>query len=329
MTTTTRRRARHTIALTMSTLLAALLIAGCSGADSAGESSGTADIAPGRIDDRDRDATDGSEDTGEEAPDSAAENPATRTDEADQDLAGSRQALTAVELTKNRVVSTGTVSLSSTNPGGSVRETRQIVDEHSGQVAQEQTETTPEGEIEWARLVVRVPVDEFDQALTDLKQVGQLGSSTSESADVTEQYVDLQSRVRAQERSLERVELLYSRAESIRDIVAIEAQVANRQEELDSLKGRLRVLNDQTALSTITVHISHSRDAKPVDRDTAGFVAGLSAGWDQLTAMFVGTATGIGAALPFLLLVLPFALAFWLAIRLLTARRSRKAAARA
>lgn len=320
MTTTTGRRLRQSIAFTVPALLVAVLIAGCAGGGSSDDAGSTSDpgVAAGLAPDPGTDAQDGTQFSAEED---------TGTDQDTQAATETIQDTT--DLTKAKVVSTGTVSLSSKDPDQAMRTVYQIVDEHGGQVGDERAETSPDGDVEWARLVVRVPVDEFDDALADLKQVGRLGNSTRKSAVVTAEYVDLQSRVRAHERSLKRVELLYSRAQSIRDIMSIESEVATRQAALDSLKGQLRVLDDQTTLSTITVHVSQLRGAKPTTTKKAGFVAGLRFGWEQVKTLFVGIATGVGAALPFLMVAIPIGLVLWLAIRRLAARRSRKAEARA
>lgn len=305
MTNITGRRVRHTLALAATAVLVPSLLVGCSGSESGSDAGSSMVQEPG-----------------------IAEAPRAGEAEADGAADGAAQVQSApvadIALTQEKVVSTGTVSLSSRYPDRAVREVQQIVDEHSGQIGNERTETSPQGEIEWARLVVRVPTAEFDETIGDLKQVGRLESSTRKSAVVTDQYVDLESRVRAQQRSLKRVEVLYSRASSIKDIMAIESEVATRQAALDSLTGQLRVLEDQTSLSTITVHISERTRAEPVQRDQAGFLAGLSNGWSGLVGVLVGLATVAGTVLPFALVLLPLALVVWLIGRRLLARRTRK-----
>ena len=71
--------------------------------------------------------------------------------------------------------------------------------------------------------------------------------------------IDTGVRVRAQEASLKRVELLLAEAKSLKDIIWIESQLTNRQAELDSLKSQQTWLKDQTSLSTITVDITAKR----------------------------------------------------------------------
>ena len=91
--------------------------------------------------------------------------------------------------------------------------------------------------------------------MAELEKVAQLESSSRNSEDVTTEVIDTEVRIRAQAESLKRVELLLARAQSIRDIVSIEAQLTRRQADLDSLKSRQAYLADQTSMSTITVFL--------------------------------------------------------------------------
>lgn len=203
-------------------------------------------------------------------------------------------------VAQRSVISTATVSLTSDDVADARFDVQKLVDEYGGEVAEEQTEGGED--MRRSRLVIRVPSNRFDEAVSALEQVGALQSSTRKSEDVTTKVIDVAARIRAQEESLRRVEILLGRATSIRDIVAIEAQLTRRQAELDSLKSQQAFLADQTSLSTITVHIERTEKADPKDdpdSDDTGFLGGLEAGWNALTTFGSGVATVTGALLPF------------------------------
>lgn len=221
-----------------------------------------------------------------------------------------------------RVVSTGTVSLVSDDVADTRFEVQRLADQYDGQVAESQTDTGKDGEVVRSRMVLRVPVADFDEAMDAIEQLADLRSSEQGSDIVTEKYVDLQARVRAQEASLERVELLFTRAQGIRDIMAIESQLTSRQADLDSLKGQLRALDDRTSMSTITVHLERASSSRErEDEEGSGFLAGLAAGWDALSSTLVVAVTVIGAVLPFALAFAVVGLPLWLLVR--SARRRR------
>lgn len=238
---------------------------------------------------------------------------------------GSRQASSATlpDQVPDKVISTGTVSLTADDVAALRFDVQRIADEQGGQVSGEETESGDDGDVTRSRMVLRVPTAKFTATMQALEKAGALQSSSQGSEVVTEQYVDLQARVRAQEKSLERVEVLFSRANSIRDIMAIEGQLTRRQADLDSLKGQLRYLEEQTAQATITVHLERT-DVRDPEVDEAGFVAGLKAGWSAFTTSLTGLATVVGAVLPFALALGLLGFVVWLWVR--RSLRSRRTA---
>jgi hypothetical protein len=121
-------------------------------------------------------------------------------------------------------------------------------------------------------------------------------SRTSE--DVSGTYVDTESRVRSQRASVERVRALLARATTIGQVVQVESELARREADLEALEAQLKRLDEQTSLATLTVSLVPPAPAGPVR--AAGFVGGLRAGWDALTAALSVLLVVTGAALPFL-----------------------------
>jgi hypothetical protein len=217
------------------------------------------------------------------------------------------------------VISTGMVSLLGADVAQARFDVQKIVDAHSGEIAEEKTQTDEDGAVSRSRLVVRIPVAQFDEAMEELEAVARLESSSRSSEDVTTEVIDTEVRIRAQSKSLERVEVLLARATSIRDIVAIEAQLTRRQAELDSLKARQAYLADQTSMSTITVFLQEippkQEKQEKAEKDESGFLAGLSAGWSGMKSFLVGAATVVGAVLPFAVMFVILGVPLWLVAR--------------
>lgn len=215
------------------------------------------------------------------------------------------------------VISSGTVSLSSKDVAETRQEVQRIVDAQGGDVTEENTETDEDGETSYSRFVIRVPSAKFSAAMSALEDVDGVVASNRGSEDVTTQVIDNDVRVRAQEASLKRVELLLAEATSLKNLIWIESQLTTRQAELDSLKSQQSWLADQTSLSTITVDISvkQAKAAEKKDDAPAGFLAGLSGGMKALTTSLAAVATILGALLPFAVLALVLGLPAWLVVR--------------
>ena len=306
---TTRTRAAGILtAITMTALVAA-----CSADD--GADSGSSDAASSEV----GGAGDGTQSSGGgRGPGGTAGRGLGDTAAAGSDSgAGAAPGSAATPATQRAIIATGAVSLTSTDVGETRREVQRIVDAHGGEVTEENTETDDDGDTAYARLVVRVPSRAFDDSMRALEEAGRLRSSTRGSEDVTTQVIDTGVRVRAQEASLRRVELLLAEARTLKDVIWIESQLTSRQAELDSLKSQQSWLRDQTSLSTITVDISadDSRAQEEPDEAPAGFVAGLRGGMRALGATVATVATVLGALLPFAVMALVLGLPVWLVVR--------------
>ncbi|WP_051386408.1 DUF4349 domain-containing protein [Actinokineospora inagensis] len=163
---------------------------------------------------------------------------------------------------------------------------------------------------ESAGLTVFVPSDKLDAALDRIAAAGKVKNRTQAAQDVTEEVVDVDSRVQTQRASLARVRALLDRATGISEIVELEGEVTRREADLESLLKRQQALAGSVALSTITVRISLDGAAPPPAGDDGESVLGaLSTGWHAFIA------TG-GFVLRLIGMVLPFAVALGLLIYL-------------
>jgi hypothetical protein len=241
---------------------------------------------------------------------------------------GKPAAYTGAGVEQQKVISTGNVQLRAGDVGQAIFDVRKVVDEYRGTIAEDDTQTDKEGAPLRSRMVVRVPTADFDHAMTELEKVGTLISSKRQSDDVTTQVLDMDARVEAQRRSIDRIQVLFDNATSIKDVVSIESELSRRQADLESLESQQRYLADQTSLSTITLSVERTPAAtKPrPDHEEAGFISGLSGGWGAMKAFLVGAATVAGALLPWLVLALVLAVPGWPLIRRLRRRTATPAA---
>lgn len=211
----------------------------------------------------------------------------------------------AAEVRERAVIASGAVGLRSDDVTGSRDEVRDLLDQLDGQLAEEESRTAADGALQSVRMVLRVPSGSFDTAMAGLAEVGDVVQQTRSTEDVTTQVIDTQVRIRAQRRSIARIETLLDRAETLGQVVRVESELTRRQADLDSLLGQQEWLSDQTSLATIHLTLrAHDDLEKTEDEvDEAGFVAGLRAGWDALTDAAVATSTVVGALLPWAVLV--------------------------
>jgi hypothetical protein len=245
------------------------------------------------------------------APAAEGDQPATAEDSAGRTASGGP----APQRLDRAVIATGTVSLRGADVGQVRRDVQRVVDAHRGTISEENTDTDEKGRPQYARLVVRVPSSQFDEAMSALEGIGELRASQRSAEDVTTQVIDNDVRVRAQTASLRRVEALLAQADSLQQIIWIESQLTQRQAELDSLKSQQAWLSDQTTLSTITVDIERTAEPEKEETKDAGFLTGLRGGLHALEASASALATVVGALLPWAVLALLLAVPARLLLR--------------
>lgn len=221
-------------------------------------------------------------------------------------------------LEPRALIKTGSVDLHSTDVGQVLDDITGIVAAHGGEVASESTTTNDDGEQQRSQLQLRVPVNEFEETLDEVADLGSFVSKSRNQEDVTTQVVDVDARVQSARDSLESLRRLFVRATRLGQVITLETQLAQRQADLESLLAQQKSLADQTAMSTISVDVARTPDAqkKPkADDDQAGFVAGIKQGWDAFTTFVVGTGHALGVALPLGSLFAVLALIGWVGVR--------------
>ncbi|MFC8146979.1 DUF4349 domain-containing protein [Streptomyces paradoxus] len=167
-----------------------------------------------------------------------------------------------------------------------------------GYVGNETTTRDAEGR-ERTRVVLRVPVEKYDEVLAELEGTGKLLDRSAKAEDVTEQVVDVQSRITSQRASVARIRELMDRAGKLSDVVTLEGELSTRQADLEALLARQESLKDRTSLATITLSLSETPVKKEAKDDDPGFVDALAGGWNAFVTMLRWLAVAFGAVLPF------------------------------
>ncbi|MEU4656180.1 DUF4349 domain-containing protein [Streptomyces sp. NPDC023723] len=300
-----RRSPRRPVPALAALLLAAVLaLTGCSGAGDGG-ASGSADKAA--------DAGQGGqgEQGGQGAPEAAGGG------------AGKEAGATApVKLPATHIIRTAALTVRVEDVPEALAEARTAAEDAGGYVGEETTQRDEEDH-EYTEAVLRVPVDAYDKVLDGLAGAGELLDRSSKAQDVTDQVVDVESRITSQRASVARVRELMDRAERLSDVVTLEGELSGRQAELESLLARQASLADRAALATITLTLTESPAPAGGQDDDPGFTDALAGGWDAFVTMLRWLAVVLGAVLPFAAVA---ALLVLLWVRLLRPRLPRRPA---
>lgn len=115
-----------------------------------------------------------------------------------------------------------------------------------------------EGEnYKYASVTIGVPVSQFEVSLRRIRDLSlRVMDENASGEDVTDQYVDLESRLRNLEATRERIQSFLEDAKSVDEALRINQELAAIEAQIEEVKGRMNYLSDRSAFSTITVTIS-------------------------------------------------------------------------
>ena len=177
---------------------------------------------------------------------------------------------------------------------------RTAAQDAGGFVGDESTRRDEDGS-RHSRVVLRVPAEKYDEVLGELQGTGELLRRTAKAEDVTDQVVDVDSRVKSQRASVARIRALMDRATELSDVVRLESELGGREADLEALLAQQASLKDRVDLATITLSLTGTAAAKKAAADDGpGFLDALAGGWDVFLTLLRWIALTVGAALPFL-----------------------------
>ncbi|MFG2945958.1 DUF4349 domain-containing protein [Streptomyces adustus] len=303
------RRSARTLAGVL--LVSALALTGCSaGADdkSAGASDAKAAAGP-----------EAQTDTGSQARAGAADSSGSGSGSG----SGRTKTDTPPVLSNSHIIRTATLTVQVKDAAKALDSARTTTENAGGYVGDETT-TRDADSGETTRVVLRVPVERYAEVLAGLEGTGKLLERTAKAQDVTDQVVDVDSRVKSQRASVARIRELMDRAAKLSDVVTLEGELSSREADLESLLAQQASLKDRTSMATITLSLFEKPVPKPEKKDEdPGFVDALAGGWGAFVTMLRWIAVAFGAALPFAAVAALLVLA-WL--RLIRPRRRNRTA---
>ncbi|MFF8673005.1 DUF4349 domain-containing protein [Streptomyces sp. NPDC015242] len=287
----TRRSARRPATALPALLLAAVLaLTGCSGAgdDSTGSSAADRGLAQDGAGAGAKEAAPGGTGSG-------------------------ARATAPAKLPAQHIIRTASLTVQVKDVPKALDEARTSTENAGGYIGNETTTRDAEGR-ERTRVVLRVPAEKYDAVLAGLEGAGKLLDRSAKAEDVTDQVVDVESRITSQRASVARIRELMDRADKLSDVVTLEGELSSRQADLEALLARQASLKERTSLATITLTLSETpvnKEAK--EDDDPGFTDALAGGWNAFVTMLRWLAVAFGAILPFAAVAVALAL-LWLRV---------------
>src|SRR5688572_17815947 len=162
---------------------------------------------------------------------------------------------TAAEVDQ-KIIKNGSLRVTVDNVSNSLDRISAIAKDRDGFVQSSSASEREDGKHD-GQVTIRVPVVHFEAAMADVKALAKVVNYESATGqDVTEQYTDLQAQLRNAKAQEEEYLRIMKKAETVEDILKVQERLGYVRGQIESLEGRIKYLENQTSLSTITVSLT-------------------------------------------------------------------------
>ena len=173
-----------------------------------------------------------------------------------------------------------------------------------------------------AYLTLRIPQDGLDTYLAGADGLGRITSRSESAQDVTASYQDTQTRLNTQLALMERLQALITESGDLSDLLALEAQIADTQYQIDALTASLSNTDRQVTYSTVDVTLKEEKSVELTDTTVSlgeRIQSAILVGWEAFTGFLQDMVVFLVAALPFIAIVA----IVWFVVKIIRKRRNK------
>ena len=174
----------------------------------------------------------------------------------------------AVQTQDRLVIENADLAIVVKDPKSRMAEITALANEMGGYVVSSnlyQSFTSFGMEVPEASIVIRVPADKLDEALTRIKEDAvDIQSENRSGQDITNLYIDLQAQLKAKQAAEAQLLEIMEQATRAEDVLAIYLQVQQVQTEIEQLKGQIQYYDEAVATSSISVRLIAEEGTQPI-----------------------------------------------------------------
>lgn len=216
------------------------------------------------------------------------------------------------------IIKTGNMSLDVEDIDVAVNDATQFTVGLGGYIVSQEVS----GRNQWrnATMSLGVPVNDFEMAMATFREYGIVESESASGQDVTEEFVDLTSRLENLQATQTRLRQLFEAAQNVEETLEVDRELRQVEGEINLVQGRMKYLSERAAFSTITLHMSSVSD-EPIGQPDEEWTLGptIKQAFSDLTNSAQNLASSLTyfviAVLPNVLVLALFAWVAWRIVR--------------
>jgi len=198
----------------------------------------------------------------EEAPPAAASAPAPETADSEGDAGESPGKLQVASTDKRKIILNHAITLEVKKVVVSLETLKQLAESSGGYVFNSTRAGGESGSVS-GQVGMRVPSGKASGVMKSIREMGRVESESSEAEDITEEYVDLEARLKNAKSSEMRLLGLYNKAGKLSDVLAVEKELTRVRGDIESFEAKKKNWDILTAMVTIDITLHEPSGAFP------------------------------------------------------------------
>jgi hypothetical protein len=195
---------------------------------------------------------------------------------------------TPADEVNRKLIKTGDLSFKTDDLDATGKRVKEAIRKHKAWISSENENTS--GRQINRMVTIRVPADRFDAMIADIGAgVERFDQKNISSNDVTEEFLDVEARLKNRKALEIRYLELLSKASTTADLLQIENQINMLRGEIESIEGRMKYLSNQVDYSTLTVN--YYKEVPVQSHLWKKIEQGLQNGWTALMYVIILIAT--------------------------------------
>jgi len=196
-----------------------------------------------------------------------------------------------------------------------------LAENNGGFISHTQSYSDMDGNLTSGSITIRIPQDKYNSALDLVKGMGTIKSISVSGQDITQEYTDLESRLRNMEAQEEILLDLMAQSKDVSDSIEVQRELSHGQEPGEVIKGRMNYLDNMVSFSTIDIYLY---EPEPITSSSGwGFLEALKRGLRGAVTVFNAILVFVIAGSPIFIFIVIILIVIWLIIRSRRRRRVR------
>ena len=160
------------------------------------------------------------------------------------------------EFANRKIVKTAVLGIKTKNYDTFMNGVKQKIEQYGGYIEKSQEYNYDNASNRNANMNVKIPADRLDAFIDELAAIGTITSKSVESNDITDSYIDVESRIKALETEEETLLGLLKKAESLTDVIELQERLSTVRADLERIKAQKQSYDGMIAYSGVSLDIN-------------------------------------------------------------------------